>query len=82
VLQPTGRGQFETHEGVVNFDPGAYLNQDSKGRVWPIDAATFRRDYKLLLDRVADECCPMLLMGIERNNPHRSHASTYTERAF
>jgi len=40
-------GTFETHEGSVDFDEGAYFNEDSKGRIWPIDAATFERDYTL-----------------------------------
>lgn len=41
-------GTFQTHEGEVEFDVGAYINQDSKGRVWPIDAATFARDYTIV----------------------------------
>jgi hypothetical protein len=41
-------GTFETPEGPVHFDEGAYFSADSKGRIWPVDANTFERDYKLV----------------------------------
>lgn len=42
------RGTFETSEGPVEFDEGAYFNEDSHGRIWPVDAATFERDYEIV----------------------------------
>lgn len=40
-------GVIETVEGPVEFDEGAYINEDSKKRIWPIDPDTFDRDYEL-----------------------------------
>ncbi len=40
-------GVIQTVEGPVEFDEGAYINEDSKQRIWPIDPETFDRDYEI-----------------------------------